>query len=94
MGQDGQDGFGEVEGALRRRAVELWGEERAAEIEGTIEDAARSIWLVESNAPPADEEPAQYLTSFRQLAGLVGAAGGAAGVLQGHPRSTGLSQAI
>ena len=53
----------EVEAALRRRAVELWGEERAAEIEGTIEDAARSIWLVESNPPPSDEEPAQYLTS-------------------------------
>ena len=60
---DKQDGYEEVEGALRRRAVELWGEERAAEIEGTIEDAARSIWLVESSVPPADEEPAQYLTS-------------------------------
>ena len=63
MAEDKQDGFAEVEGALRRRAVELWGEERAAEIEGTIEDAARSIWLVESNEPPADEEPAQYPTS-------------------------------
>ena len=63
MAADKQDGYAEVEGALRRRAVELWGEERAAEIEGTIEDAARSIWLVESNAPPSDEEPAQYPTS-------------------------------
>ena len=63
MAGDKQDGHEEVEGTLRRRAVELWGEERAAEIEGTIEDAARSIWLVESNAPPADEEPAQYPTS-------------------------------
>ena len=63
MAQDNRDGYAEVEAALRRRAVELWGEERAAEIEGTIEDAARSIWLVESNPPPPDEEPAQYLTS-------------------------------
>jgi len=63
VAEDRQEGHGEVEGALRRRAVELWGEERAAEIEGTIEDAARSVWLVESNAPPADEEPAQYPTS-------------------------------
>ena len=63
MAEDKQDGYAEVEGALRRRAVELWGEERAAEIEGTIADAARSIWLVESNAPRADQEPAQYLTS-------------------------------
>ena len=63
MGQDNRDGYAEVEASLRRRAVELWGEQRAAEIEDTIEDAARSIWLVESNPPPADEEPAQYLTS-------------------------------
>ena len=63
MAQDKQDGYSEVEAALRRRAVELWGEERASEIGGTIEDAARSIWLVESNPPSKDEEPAQYLTS-------------------------------
>ncbi len=62
MAQDKQDGYAKVEAALRRRAVELWGEERAAEIEGTIEDAARSIRLVESNPPPPGEEPAQYLT--------------------------------
>ena len=63
MGQDNRDGYAEVEASLRRRAVELWGEQRAAEIEDTIEDAARSIWLVQANPPPADEEPAQYLTS-------------------------------
>ena len=63
MAEGKQDGYADVEAALRRRAVELWGEERAAEIEGTIEDAARSIWLVESNPPPADQEPAQYVTS-------------------------------
>lgn len=63
MPEDKPDGHAEVEAALRRRALELWGEERAAEIEGTIEDAARAIWLVESNPPPPDEEPAQYPTS-------------------------------
>ena len=63
MAEDKQGGNAEVEAALRRRAVELWGEGRAAEIAGTIEDAARSIWLVESNPPPADEEPTQYPTS-------------------------------
>ena len=50
MTEEKQDGYAEVAVSLRRRAVELWGEERAAEIEGTIEDAARSIWLVESSA--------------------------------------------
>ena len=63
MAEDKQDGYAKVEAALRRRAVELWGEERAAEIEGTIEDAARSIRLIETNPPPPGEEPAQYLTS-------------------------------
>ena len=63
MTDDNQGGYADVAASLRRRAVELWGEERAAEIEGTIEDAAKSIWLVESNPPPPDEEPAQYLTS-------------------------------
>ncbi len=63
MAEGKQDGYSEVAASLRRRAVELWGEERAAEIGGTIEDAARSIWLVESNAPPEGQEPAQYLTS-------------------------------
>ena len=50
MTEEKRNGYAEVEAALTRRAVELWGEERAAEIEGTIEDAARSIWLVESSA--------------------------------------------
>ena len=63
MTEEKRNGYAEVEAALTRRAVELWGEERAAEIEGTIEDAARSIWLVESSPPPPDEEPAQYLSS-------------------------------
>ncbi len=63
MTEDNQDGHAGVAAALRRRAVELWGAQRTTEIEDTIEDAARSIWLVESNPPPPDEEPAQYLTS-------------------------------
>ena len=63
MREEKQGGYGEVEAALTRRAVELWGEERAAEIEGTIDDAAKSIWLVESSPPPPDEESAQYLSS-------------------------------
>ena len=63
MAEDKLDGYEEVAASLRRRAMELWGEERAAEIEDTIEDAARSIWLVGSNPPAQDEEPAQYLTS-------------------------------
>ncbi len=50
----------EVAVSLERRAVELWGEERTAAIQGAIADAARAIWLVESDPAPADEEPAQY----------------------------------
>ena len=63
MPEDRQDGYAEVAASLRRRATELWGEERTAEIDGAIEDAARSIWLIETNPPPPDVEPAQYLTS-------------------------------
>ena len=58
---DDQREFREVRASLERRAIELWGAERAAAIQDTIEDAARSIWLVESSPPPPDEEPAQYL---------------------------------
>ncbi len=65
MAEDKLDGYEEMAALLRRRAVELWGEERAAEIGGTIDDAARSTWLVENNPPSKDEEPAQYLTSGR-----------------------------
>ena len=39
MADGKRDGYSEVEAS--RRAVEIWGEERAVEIEGTIEDAAR-----------------------------------------------------
>ena len=63
MPEDRQDGYAEVAASLRRRAAELWGERRASDLRDTIEDAARSIRLVETNPPPPDVEPAQYLTS-------------------------------
>ena len=62
------DAEAQVEFGIAVARRNLWNEatyrwERATEIEGTIEDAAKSVWLVESNPPPPDEEPAQYLRS-------------------------------
>ena len=55
MGQDNRDGYAEVEASLRRRAVELWGEERAIG-DGPGQPApgggARTIPYIEDAAMP------------------------------------------
>ncbi len=46
---------------LTRRAVELWGAQRATSIEATITQAASNIRRLADYPPDPDEEPAFYL---------------------------------
>ena len=43
--------------SLRLKAVEKWGEERAAALAGVLDQTARDIWRVERQPPSLDEEP-------------------------------------
>lgn len=47
----------EIAESLRLKAIEKWGEERAAALAGVIEQAARDIWRAERQPPSLDEEP-------------------------------------
>ena len=55
------DAVEEIASSLTRRAVELWGAERAEALTEAIDETARNIWLISQDPPPADEEPAFYL---------------------------------
>ena len=45
---------------LTRRAQKQWGEARAAELAGPLEDTARQVWEVRCAAPDAEVEPGFY----------------------------------
>ena len=45
----------EIAASLNRRAVALWGEERAEAILPMIEETAQSIWRVSKDLTPVDE---------------------------------------
>ena len=47
----------EIAESLRLKAVEKWGEERAAALAGVLDQTARDIWRVERHPPSLDEEP-------------------------------------
>ena len=47
----------EIAESLRLKAVEKWGEERAAALAGVLDQTARDIWRVERQPPSLDEEP-------------------------------------
>ncbi len=47
----------EIAESLRFKAVEKWGEERAAVLAGVLEQTARDIWRVERQPPSLEEEP-------------------------------------
>ena len=47
----------EIAESLRLKAVEKWGEERAAALAGVLEQTAKDIWRVERRPPSLDEEP-------------------------------------
>ena len=46
--------------SMKKRAVELWGAERASEIDLTIDGMAERIYLISQNLPQAEDEPAFY----------------------------------
>ncbi len=47
--------------ALKQRAIELWGRQRAEAIGPTIEQTAANIWRISQHLPDEQEEPAFYL---------------------------------
>ena len=61
-GQDEEEAVVEIAASLRRRALELWGAERAKALGTMIEEMAQRIWLVSQAAPPAEVAPAFYLS--------------------------------
>ena len=50
----------EVVESLTRRAVELWGSERAKQMETNLRLTARQISKLASDLPPPNEEPGFY----------------------------------
>ncbi len=46
--------------SMKKRAVELWGAERASEIDLSIDGMAERIYLISQNLPQAEEEPGFY----------------------------------
>ena len=51
----------QIVSALTRRAVELWGAQRARSIQRTIAQAAGNVRRLADDLPDAAEEPAFYL---------------------------------
>ena len=51
----------EIAASLTRRATELWGPDRVSALQDVIEQMALAIRQMESDPPPANEEPAFYL---------------------------------
>ncbi len=49
---------------IRARAAEMWGEQRAAEIEPTLERTALAVWRLSQLDFATDEGPAFYLSEF------------------------------
>ena len=50
----------EIVSSLKRRASELWGQERAQALLPVVEETATVIWRISQDLPPADEEPGFY----------------------------------
>ena len=56
----GQETVEGIQEELTRRAVELWGEERAAQLAGPLQDAARQVAEIRGSNPGAEVEPGFY----------------------------------
>jgi hypothetical protein len=54
------DSVEEIARELRAQAVRLWGEQRAGELEASLEQTALQLWEVGQVTPPRDLEPAFY----------------------------------
>ena len=54
------DSVEEIAVELRAQAVRLWGEQRAGELEESLEQTARQLWEVGQVNPHRDLEPGFY----------------------------------
>ena len=51
----------EIAKSLRERASDLWGQERADDLQSLIQQTAGHIWQLSQDLPPTEEEPGFYL---------------------------------
>jgi len=54
------DSIDEIARELRAQAVRLWGEQRAAALEDSMQQTARQLWEVGQVTPHRDLEPGFY----------------------------------
>lgn len=50
----------EIASSLKARAEELWGAQRASELQKLLEETAEHVWQVSRNLPDDEEEPGFY----------------------------------
>ena len=50
----------EIVSALKARAEELWGAQRAAEMQTLLEQTSEHVWQISQHLPDDDEEPGFY----------------------------------
>ena len=50
----------EIAGSLTARAEELWGTQRASELQSMLEQTAENVWQIAQDPPSDDEEPGFY----------------------------------
>ena len=50
----------EIASSLKARAEELWGAQRASELQKLLEETAENVWQVSRNLPDDEEEPGFY----------------------------------
>ena len=54
------DSVDEIARDLRAQAVRLWGEQRAVELEESLQQTARQLWELGQETPHRDLEPGFY----------------------------------
>ena len=59
--QQEEEAPAEIAESLRRRAVDLWGPDRAEALTSVIEETAQRIFRISRDPPAADEEPRFYM---------------------------------
>ncbi len=50
----------EIASSLKARAEELWGTQRASELQKLLEETAEHVWQVSQDLPDEEEEPGFY----------------------------------
>ena len=49
-----------IAGSLEARAEELWGKQRASELQQLLEQTAENVWQISQDLPDDAEEPGFY----------------------------------